>query len=169
MEGIIEAVSSKLNIPESLVKIIKWLPSNGLSCTDCLNPKLGALKNETYTIQLEDIFGCQGSAFINIKLNQQIDLFIPNGFSPNGDGLNDQLGVFANRKQIKRVVSMQIFNRWGLLIYEDQDFLPNESRRGWDGRYKGLDLRPDVFTYVVKVELVDGQFQMRKGEVVLMR
>lgn len=159
----------KLNIPESLVKSIKWLPSNGLSCTDCLSPKLDALKNETYTIQMEDIFGCLGSAFINIKLNQQIDLFIPNGFSPNGDGLNDQLGVFANRKQIKRVVSIQIFNRWGLLIYEDQDFLPNESRRGWDGRYKGLDLRPDVYAYVVKVELVDGQFQMRKGEVVLMR
>ena len=118
---------------------------------------------------MEDIFGCLGSAFINVKLNQQIDLYVPNAFSPNGDGLNDLLVVHANRNQIQRVVRIQIFNRWGLLIHEDQDFLPNEGRRGWDGRYKGVDLLPGVFTYLVSVELVDGQLQMRKGEVTLMR
>lgn len=161
--------SPNLNIPESLIKSIKWQPARGLSCIDCLKPQLQALKNETYTIVMEDIFGCLGSAFINVKLNQQIDLYVPNAFSPNGDGLNDLLVVHANRNQIQRVVRIQIFNRWGLLIHEDQDFLPNEGRRGWDGRYKGVDLLPGVYTYLVSVELVDGQVQMRKGEVTLMR
>ena len=162
-------LSPKLNIPESLVKTIKWLPETGLSCTDCLKPKLNALKNDTYTIQMEDIFGCIGAAFINVKVNLQIDLYVPNAFSPNGDGLNDLLVIHGNRDQIRRIVSIQIYNRWGLMIHQDQDYLPNEGRRGWDGRYKGLDLRPDVYTYVVTVELVDGQLQTAKGDVLLMR
>jgi gliding motility-associated-like protein len=162
-------LSPKLNIPESLLKSIKWQPATGLSCTDCLKPLLRALKNDTYTLQIEDIYGCIGSAFVNIKLNQQIDLYIPNAFSPNGDGLNDLLVVHANRDQIRRIVRIQVFNRWGLLLHEDQDFLPNEGRRGWDGRFKGFDMRPDVYTYVVTVELADGQTKLRKGEVVLMR
>lgn len=162
--------SPKLNIPQSLIKSVKWQPASGLSCSDCLKPDLlNALKNDTYTIQMEDIFGCIGSAFINVKLNQQIDLYMPNAFSPNGDGLNDLLVVYANRDQIQRVLRIQVFNRWGLMLHEDQDFLPNEGRRGWDGRYKGIDLRPDVYTYQVTVELANGQIQTRKGEVTLMR
>lgn len=162
-------MNPQLNIPESLLKSVRWQPATGLSCVDCLKPALRALKNDTYTIVTEDIYGCIGSAFINVKLNQQIDLYMPNAFSPNGDGLNDLLVVHANRDQIHRVARIQIFNRWGLLLHEDQDFLPNEGRRGWDGRYKGVDMLPGVYTYLVTVELADGQLQTRKGEVTLMR
>lgn len=162
-------MSPRLNIPESLLKSVRWQPIIGLSCADCLKPSLQALKNDTYTIITEDIFGCIGSAFINVKLNQQLDLYMPNAFSPNGDGLNDLLVVYANRDQIHRISRIQVFNRWGLLLHEDQDFLPNEGRRGWDGRFKGYNMLPGVYTYLVTVELADGQVQTRKGEVTLMR
>ncbi|MBK9490420.1 MAG: hypothetical protein IPO07_17780 [Haliscomenobacter sp.] len=69
--------------------------------------------------------------------------------------------IHSNRDQIRRIVSIQVYNRWGLLIHQDQDYLPNEGPRRL-GRYERLDLPGHIYVCVT-VELADGRLQMAKG------
>ncbi|MCB9082390.1 MAG: choice-of-anchor L domain-containing protein [Lewinellaceae bacterium] len=159
----------QLNIPLSLVEEIAWDPPEWLSCSDCLNPKLIALDAGTLRIKVTDVFGCTGGAVMLIKLDKQLDLFVPTAFSPNGDGINDRLVVYANTRQIRRIVGFRIFNRWGTQVYALQDFLPNDELIGWDGIFQNNRLRPDVFAYWIEVELTDGTTLVRRGQVNLIR
>jgi gliding motility-associated-like protein len=158
-----------LNIPASLVKTVTWTPSEGLSCSDCVNPNLAALRNNTYIIRVEDVFGCSASAFVNVKLDRALSIFIPGAFSPNGDGLNDLLSVYANTKQVRLVKSLEVYDRWGQLLYRDLNMAPNDDRRGWDGKVRGELMPPGAYLYKAVLELVDGQSELKIGEIMLMR
>jgi gliding motility-associated-like protein len=86
---------------------------------------------------------------------------IPNAFTPNGDGLNDRFLVFG---EDITAFHLQVFNRWGELVFEsfDQD-------AGWDGRFNGIDQRLEVYAYVVRGSFTDGTAFTRSGNVTLMR
>lgn len=159
----------KLNIPQTLIDKIVWFPEEGLSCVDCLFPVLKPLKNETYVLTITDVFGCKGSGFVNLRLDRQYDVFVPSAFSPNGDGANDLLIVFANTKQVKAIRSFRVFNRWGNLMFEHYDFSPNESRIGWDGTFSGAQAMIGAYIYTVEVELIDGTVELIKGQTALVR
>ncbi len=89
-----------------------------------------------YYASVTNEFGCVGTDSMNIKtfcLNTQV--FIPNAFSPDGDGVNDILMVRG--KGIGQVRSFRIFSRWGELVFEKTNFQPNDPALfGWDGRVK---------------------------------
>lgn len=69
-------------------------------------------------------------------------LFIPNAFTPNGDGINE---TFAPKGQSIQVFNMKIFNRWGELLYET-----DSMEKGWDGQYQGVLSQQDVYIYKIK-------------------
>ncbi len=158
-----------LNIPPELVDSIRWSPAVGLSCADCLHPEIEAVQEVTYTIQITDIFGCTGQASVRIQLNRSLDVFIPSAFSPNGDGVNDRLTVFANRRQVSRVVSFKVFDRWGNQVFAAHDLLPNDEQSGWDGTIGAQISNAGLFVYVAEVELVDNTRTLLKGQVMLVR
>jgi gliding motility-associated-like protein len=89
------------------------------------------------------------------------DIFVPNVFSPNGDGKNDLLRVYGN--YIKKV-EMHIFNQWGQLITTI-----NSTTHGWDGTHKGKAQPVGVYVYVLKAELNNGKTVNMKGSVTLIR
>ncbi|MBX2929998.1 MAG: choice-of-anchor L domain-containing protein [Saprospiraceae bacterium] len=158
-----------LHIPQSLIAAVRWVPAEGLSCVDCLNPTLTALNSMTYTIRIIDVFGCTGEASVEVIVDPAADIFVPNAFSPNGDGNNDRLIVFANMLQVREIVSFQVFDRWGAQLFKATDIPPNEDAFGWDGTAKGRPLDPGVYVYVVQVELANGQLYSVSGEAVLLR
>ena len=88
-------------------------------------------------------------------------LFFPNAFSPNGDGLNDTFHPVGNEVPD---YSMNIFNRWGELLYETTSMEP-----GWDGTYKGKLCEPDTYVYIVIYKNLQGEATKMKGHVVLTR
>ncbi|WP_298734557.1 gliding motility-associated C-terminal domain-containing protein [uncultured Chitinophaga sp.] len=96
----------------------------------------------------------------NAKLLNQ-DLFIPNAFTPNNDGLNDQFRAEGN---IISGQSMKIFNQWGELIFET-----SASGAGWDGTHKGKAQPVGVYIYVIRLKLADGSEVLKKGAVNLIR
>jgi gliding motility-associated-like protein len=96
------------------------------------------------------------------------EVYIPNVFSPNGDGKNDWVTVFANDR-IKKVVYLEIFDRWGNNVFKATNFLPNDPLLGWDGTFRGLPMNPAVFAYVAVVELVNGDQIPFKGDITLLR
>jgi gliding motility-associated-like protein len=95
------------------------------------------------------------------------NLFMPNTFSPNGDGMNDM--YYPRGRGIERIKSLKIFNRWGQMVYIRENFSPNDASAGWDGRYKGLAVSPDVYVYMIDVFCENQSIITLKGDIMLVR
>jgi gliding motility-associated-like protein len=115
-----------------------------------------------------DTNNCRDSAEIWINIIHP-DVFIPNIFSPNGDGSNDQFFINAKVELILKVNYLEIFDRWGNRIFTVQNFTPNDPQYGWDGTFNNKLLDPGVFVYVTEVEYKDGVRRVFKGDVTLLR
>ncbi|HJW29538.1 MAG TPA: gliding motility-associated C-terminal domain-containing protein, partial [Saprospiraceae bacterium] len=97
------------------------------------------------------------------------DLYIPNVFSPNGDGINDYFLVFADPNAKTRINYFRVFDRWGNEVFERKDFLPNDDASGWDGRLEGKLLNPGVFVWAMEALYEDGRKEALYGDVTLIR
>ena len=103
-----------------------------------------------------------------LDVDEDADVYIPNVFHPDGDHVNDHVTVFADPR-VKRVVYLEIFDRWGNMVFKKYDFLPNEPLLGWDGTFKGKPMNPAVFAYIARVELINGAQVGYKGDITLLR
>lgn len=114
--------------------------------------------------------GCPASDSIRITVIDERRVYIPNAFSPNGDGVNDTFLPLVQQPNVSRIISMRIFDRWGGLIYEQLDPTPNDALTGWDGRRNGdQPAAPGLYAYVIEVEFLDGQSRRYGGGVSLVR
>ncbi|MFN8290345.1 MAG: gliding motility-associated C-terminal domain-containing protein [Chitinophagaceae bacterium] len=143
-----------------------WTPSAGLSCTSCPNPDAGPKVNTTYQVRFTDVNGCSNTGSIQVfVICKNANLFIPNTFSPNGDGSND---VFYPRgKGLERVKLLRIFNRWGEVVFEKRDVPVNDPAAGWDGTYKGRKPMADVYIYQAEVFCENGEVIKLNGNISL--
>ncbi len=121
-----------------------------------------------YTVQVTSLEGCTASASISITLTQPVgNIYVPNAFSPNDDGINDVLTLFADEKQVRQVVSFQVFTRWGESVFEGFGLRPNDVTMGWDGNARGKKVDVGVYVWFAEVELVNGERRVVKGDVVV--
>jgi gliding motility-associated-like protein len=145
-----------------------WTPPAGLSCTDCATPIANPKFTTQYTVRAEDIYGCSATqnVTVNVVCNEK-NYFVPNTFSPNNDGKND---VFMPRgSSIARVNRMQVFNRWGEVVFEKRNFMTNDASAGWDGTYKGKPANSDVYIYVIEFVCENAAVVPFRGNVTLIR
>ncbi len=158
-----------LNAVASGGPIIKWIwtPANDLSCNNCPSPSTVVRNNSMYTITVTNTFGCVASDTIFINpFCKSSQVYIPNAFTPDGDGLNDVLMVRGRGVTVK---SFRIFNRWGELVFEKENFSPNEIKYGWDGKVKGVPATPDVYVYTAEVFCDNNIPYTYKGNVTLLK
>ena len=131
------------------------------------NPTLTVMPEETttYEVTVMDENGCPAVARLTVVvLNDPCDVpnvFLPNAFTPNGDGRNDVLRV---RGVIVDEVHLIIFNRWGERIFESFD-----QGRGWDGSFNGEEQCTDVYGYYLEVRCFNGESYYQQGNVSLLR
>ncbi len=130
---------------------ISWRPSQSLSCSDCPNPIAFPATSTTYTGFVFGEMGCTDTVQIEVLVDLKIDYFIPNIFSPNGDGVNDELVIFGN-ENISQLESLQIYDRWGNLLVESLNPPMNNSQGSWDGAVNGANVNPGV--YVLKLVFI---------------
>ncbi len=155
-------------VPDDIDEII-WEPSEGLSCTDCLNPSAQPDETTYYFVTLRTKDGCEATAKILVVFSKEAAVYIPNAFSPDGDGNNDLFMIFAGPNQVEKVRSFLVFNRWGEAVFQYYDFQPNDPAYGWDGTFRGRPLNPAVFTWYAEIEFKDGRVELFKGDVHLVR
>ncbi len=143
----------------------EWLPHEGLDNPFVFNPVATPSETTTYTLTVTNDEGCLAVRQITIYVIspdcQEPNIFIPNAFTPNGDGNNDVLYVRSN---IIESMEFAVYNRWGQKVFETTD-----QAIGWDGTYKGQDLPNDVFGYYLKARCFNGEEYFKKGNVTLMR
>jgi gliding motility-associated-like protein len=143
-----------------------WLPTTTLSCTTCPQPVASPKFNTNYVVSFVDSNGCKNRGAITvIVICKNANVFMPNTFSPNNDGVND---VFYPRgKGINRAKTMRIFNRWGEVVFEARDFPINDPNFGWNGTYKGNKPQPGVYVYQVEFYCDNGDVIHFEGNVAL--
>ena len=149
----------------------KWLPTTGLSCTTCHSPLLTAPPtNTTYTCMVHN-----GSKKCAILCTYPITIergsyYIPNTFTPNGDGQNDVFEIYTT-DAIVAIKKIQIFDRWGEEIVTITNVLPSfgGAGGGWDGTFRGQEAASDVYVYIVELEFADGTTETVTGDVTLLR
>jgi len=121
-----------------------------------------------YQIRIVDQNGCDGSDIVQIILNKQRNVYIPNAFSPNNDGINDFFQV-STGTGVNRINYLRVYDRYGTLLYTQEDFLPGGPTDGWNGEHKGRDLNMGTFVYVAEVLFQDNTTLIYRGGVNLVR
>jgi len=144
-----------------------WTPTTGLSCTTCPSPSVTVKDNSYYVLNIKNSYGCLTTDTVLIFVFcKSAQVFIPNAFTPDGDGLNDVLMVRGKGILVK---TFRIFNRWGELVFEKTNFDPNDPKYGWDGKVRGIPATPDVFVYTAEVICDNGVMYTYKGNTTLLK
>lgn len=108
--------------------------------------------------------GCQSVARTRIEVNRNVDIYVPNVIWPEEpDGDNTTFTIFARDESVANIHKLQIFDRWGTLLFENKNFSPNDLTNGWSGDYRGTPVNPAVFVWWAEVELIDGRVLLLKG------
>ncbi|HEY1018145.1 MAG TPA: gliding motility-associated C-terminal domain-containing protein [Sediminibacterium sp.] len=146
----------------SLGALYRWQPATGLNSTSVQSP-MATLNNDIeYTVTITNSASCTTTDTVAVKLVFDGNIFVGNGFTPNGDGVNDR--CYPILSGVRSLVYFKIYNRWGNLVFQTNDASP---QNGWDGKYNGR-LQP-VGTYTWIAEAVDGNGNIfkRNGNVLL--
>lgn len=145
-----------------------WSPATGLSCTSCYNTIASPKNTITYNIRVTDANGCVNTDKITlIVVCNDNNVFIPNTFSPNNDGVNDWF--YPRGTGLFKIQSMRIFNRWGEMVFQKNNLFPNDQASGWNGRYNGRLQTPDVYTYIIDIICENSEVLSYKGNITLIQ
>ena len=158
-----------------IIETIHLLPSDTLT-----DYALTCFPEDTGTIKLvyANIYGCDSLVFIVTSLlpydscHEMVipkNIYFPNIFSPNGDGVNDVFFIFSNQGSVSNIPYFRIFDRWGGLVLERNDIQPNDPLVGWDGTEKGKAASPGVYVWTAMIEHTDGKVEILTGDVTLIR
>lgn len=140
--------------------LYRWLPARWLSNDTIADPVARPQAPVVYTVTGYNEYGCYDTATATIRILEE--MYVPNAFSPNGDGRNDVFKV--ENIGYQGVEEFRIFNRWGQQIYETVD-----GTKGWDGYYKGYPADAGTYYYVIRLRLRDNNPRVFKGQVLLLR
>ena len=144
----------------------EWTPDDGsLNDNNLANPTAMPQQTTTYTVMVTDTNGCTAEKSITIEVqNTACDepfIYLPNAFSPNGDGKNDVLYL---RGLNLTDIYLAVYNRWGQMVFETRD-----QDVGWDGTFNGEPVVPDVYGYYLRVRCDNGQEFFKKGNITVLK
>lgn len=163
---------------------IRWFPSTGIVGSVNEAPAPAPIKDEfignasgikikpstniDYVVTVKNAGGCIAKDKVSIfVICNGSNVFIPNTFSPNGDGNND---VFYPRGSgLFKIKNLKIYNRWGQAVFERESFNANDANAGWNGTFNGAKLNPDVFVYVIEIICDNNSILTYKGNITLLQ
>ncbi|MGE5355419.1 MAG: gliding motility-associated C-terminal domain-containing protein [Deltaproteobacteria bacterium] len=146
---------------------ISWTPAEGLSCDDCLITFAKPLGDQQYIVEISDKEGCKVLDTILLKRIINLELDIPNIFSPDGDGRNDKF--YARCNDCNYIYTLHIFDRWGEKVFYAENIKFNDNTAGWDGRFREKKLNPGVYVYIIEIDQGNGDKELIGGDLLLVR
>jgi len=139
-----------------------WAPANTLSCNTCPNPVATPTATTWYHVTTTDNNKCSTIDSVLITVNETCGpVYMPNAFSPNGDGTNDMLNVSGNCIQTMDLV---IYDRWGNKVFETTN-----PKTGWDGTFKGKAMNSGTYVFSLQYSDLSNNSATKKGNVTLVR
>ena len=152
----------------SNVIIYQWLPTTNLNCNTCSITTGTALNTQTYIIKATSNNGCVAKDTLTVFVEcKNANLFVPNAFTPNTDGLNDVF--YAQTRGIKTIKLFEVYNRYGQKLFSVKNGLPNNKQFGWDGSWNGIPQLPDSYVYILEVICDLGENISKKASFLLLK
>jgi len=168
MPGDTSTIEALVNVPYDSLASITWIGLMNPNCPTCLTQFVAPIITTAYTVSVSNAQGCSDLDSMIVFVQRNIDIYVPNLFSPNDDGINDRLLISAGA-DVEEIESFTIFDRWGNMIYLNEHFLPNDPGEAWDGKRKGVTLNPGVYAFRMIAHFSDGRSEVRYGDITLMR
>lgn len=140
---------------------LTWISGDGVLCAACPVTQIMPKTSSCYRIQSINEFGCKAYDEVCVEVTTNYNIYIPNIFTPNGDGVNDEFIVYGTGLS---KFEMTIFDRWGEKLY-----VSNDQLKGWDGTYKGQMSKNDAYPYLIKYHSLDGKTHTKSGHVSLLK
>mgnify|MGYP001811201363 FL=1 len=142
-----------------------WTPAGSLADSYSSTTEASPTQTTTYTVNIDDGYGCTYTDTVRIVVLDVYCydpyIYIPNSFTPNGDGVND---VFYIRSRYIEHMYFVIFDRWGEKVFETNDY-----NTGWDGTFRNQLLEPAVFDYYLEIDCFNDTQFIKKGNITLLR
>jgi CHU_C Type IX secretion signal domain len=157
------------NINDDKIAEISWIPSQTLSCDDCPDPVATPLSETRYVVTLIDKNGCQITDDIIIKVIFTKGYIAPNIFNPQSNTGNNLFTIYSIQNSIEKINKLNIYDRWGNLVFTQKDFQPDEPMFGWDGSISGQSIVNGVFVWVAELLYKDQSTEVVKGDVTIIR
>jgi gliding motility-associated-like protein len=151
-----------------LPDFFSWQPPLFLNCMDCPIPTATPTQTTRYQLTIGNGDNCTLTEAITIFVEKPRRVYIPNAVSPNDDGVNDGFRLYPGTG-VERILSTRIFSRWGELVFEAENYVPDNTQPTWDGTFRGEKMQSAVFTYVIEVQFVDGVVVPFTGALYLVR
>lgn len=146
----------------------KWTPALGLDSPYIGSPTATPKNNITYQVVATNEGNCNVTEEITLTVTcDGKNVFVPNTFSPNNDGMNDMF--FPRGKGVFGIKSFRVFNRWGNMVFEKVNFNVNSPSEGWNGLFQGKPQAMDVYVYMMEVVCDNGTINKINGNVTLLR
>ncbi len=120
-----------------------------------------------YTVEISNQCGSTSDNII-ISTEDCRNFYMPNVFSPNLDGINDVVFPFIDSGDVDQISNFSIYNRWGNLVYELANAVPNNQNLGWDGKVNGELAAKGIYMYKLILRFRDGQEILIKGNITLL-
>jgi len=140
---------------------------NSLNCEDCESVIARPYFDVNYFLQIIDEDGCIVSDNINITVEKERNIYIPNVFSPNDDGRNDIFFIQGDEYAI--IKEFRVFNRWGASVHEYENGMVNQTSHGWDGHFKSEKVNPGVYVWYTKIVFLDGVEEIYEGSITILK
>jgi gliding motility-associated-like protein len=132
-------------------------------------PLFPDLASGRYEVIVRDSAGCEIRDSVEVAA-ERCRVFVPNAFSPNGDGVNDRFHIFTPDAALTFPVLFQIFDRWGGLVYQySAHQAPDTEDYGWDGTIRGRPAGTGTYLYLLELEFDNGERERRSGTLTLLR
>ncbi len=146
-----------------------WMPADTslFDCATCPSVRLTPTFQGMISVQIIDSRGCEAEDFVRVRITKSLQVAVPTGFTPNGDGKDDLLVVHG--KSGTEVATFTVFDRWGDVVYSDGGFQVNNLNRGWDGRVGGQYAAGGVYVWQLTVQYLDGISETFSGQTTLVR
>lgn len=150
------------------VNNVIWTPTGSIFRSIYPGITVKPRETTTYNVFVSNQGKCTATDQVTVNvICNGANVFIPNTFSPNNDGMND---VFYPRGTgLFSIKTMRIFNRWGEMVYERSNFNANDTQAGWNGTFKGQLLNADVYVYIIDIKCDNNTTLNYKGNITLIR
>ncbi len=161
-------LTADINLPLGALDTVIWEGMDSLSCPGCPVVEVTPDFTTDYFIEVLAKNGCEASDQTRVYVDRRRNIYIPNAFSPNGDGDNDAFTAYGGEDAIS-IRTFLIYDRWGDLVFEGANIPPGMARLGWNGTVNGQPLDPAVFVYYIEVVFFDGHVEQYSGDITLIR
>ncbi len=139
-----------------------WVPTTGLNNPTISNPVFNYNQQQEFLIKISTTQGCIITDTILVRMFKERNIYLPGGFTPNGDGKNDQM--IPRLVGIQKLVFFKVYDRWGQLMFQT-----NVERKGWDGYFKGTKQPIETYSWVAEGIDIDGKVLRVTGNTVLLQ